>query len=206
MKDLSRRTPAPGAEPRVLCVPLRESPSALDALRAQGRVVYLEHAVLEAEGGPLWWCYLELAALGSPTLASPPPAPPPPAPPPHFSNEAHEARRQEICRDAHERARRRFEAEDPAPTDLALRERLGRLRLWRSDVARLERKSRFIVLTNEQLVQIATLNPSTLAQLRAVRGVGDKRLRLYGEAILGLMVGPYRSPRPPYDPLREEEP
>ncbi len=105
MKDLSRRTPPPGVEPRVLCVPLRESPSALSALRAEGRVVYLEHAVLEgAEGGPLWWCYLELAppASAPPALALSVPAPS--APPPHFSNEAHEARRQEICREAHERA------------------------------------------------------------------------------------------------------
>ena len=73
-------------------------------------------------------------------------------------------------------------------------------------MARLASKSRFVVFTNEQLVQIATLNPTTLTQLRAVRGVGDKRLRLYGEMVLRLMVEPYTPAPPPYYPLSEDDP
>src|SRR5882757_5506975 len=64
---------------------------------------------------------------------------------------------------------------------------LGVLRAWRSEAARQRGVPAYVVLHDATLEGIATLRPQTLSELRAVSGIGDKKLERYGDALLTLV-------------------
>ncbi len=61
------------------------------------------------------------------------------------------------------------------------------LRSWRNDRAKNKNQPAYILLTNHQLADIARQRPATLAALSTVPGVGDKRIKDFGEEILALI-------------------
>jgi ATP-dependent DNA helicase RecQ len=62
------------------------------------------------------------------------------------------------------------------------------LRAWRSDVARKHSVPAYVVLHDTTIDGIATARPTTLGQLRAIPGIGDKKLEHYGEELLALVA------------------
>ncbi|MEP6608890.1 MAG: DNA helicase RecQ [Burkholderiaceae bacterium] len=62
-----------------------------------------------------------------------------------------------------------------------------KLRAWRAAVAKEHGLPAFVVFHDETLRAIARLRPATLDQLRAISGVGEKKLASYGKDLLGLM-------------------
>ncbi len=59
------------------------------------------------------------------------------------------------------------------------------LRQWRRETARLEKVAPFVVFSDAVLMGLIGRRPLTLQALRACPGIGDRRLELYGEALLG---------------------
>ncbi len=66
------------------------------------------------------------------------------------------------------------------------------LRAWRLERARADGVPAYVVAPNETLDAIADARPSGIASLRRVRGMGEKRLALYGDEILAVIA---RAPR-----------
>ena len=58
------------------------------------------------------------------------------------------------------------------------------LRAWRRDVAAEQSVPPYVVFQDATLAEIARLRPGSAAQLSAVSGVGEGRLKRYGEAVL----------------------
>jgi len=82
-----------------------------------------------------------------------------------------------------ERARRSSagsEALAPAAFDL-----FERLRAWRTETAKTHGVPAYVIFHDATLKQIADTRPQTLDQLRAISGVGAKKLEAYGANILG---------------------
>jgi DNA helicase II / ATP-dependent DNA helicase PcrA len=61
------------------------------------------------------------------------------------------------------------------------------LRQWRSVVAKKDAVPAYVVLTDKDLVGIATALPRTLAELAGCRGIGPLRLERWGDEILGVL-------------------
>jgi ATP-dependent DNA helicase RecQ len=70
------------------------------------------------------------------------------------------------------------------------------LRAWRLDQARRRAIAPFIILHDRTLAAIATSLPRSIAQLRAVPGIGPAKLAAYGDAILSV-VGSAMGAAPP---------
>lgn len=78
------------------------------------------------------------------------------------------------------------------------------LRKWRNDRARQEGKPAYILLTNQQLAELARRRPASAAELREVQGVGDAKAQDLGPDILGLVsaaseaapAGSFEAPSP----------
>ncbi|MDA0284684.1 MAG: RecQ family ATP-dependent DNA helicase, partial [Planctomycetota bacterium] len=68
------------------------------------------------------------------------------------------------------------------------RDLFDELRILRHDLAAQAGVPAYIVFTDETLRQFARIRPSTLAGMRAVHGVGDKRLADYGDAFLACIT------------------
>ena len=64
---------------------------------------------------------------------------------------------------------------------------LGALRAWRSEMARKHGVPAYVVFNDATLEGIATSRPRTHAQLRAIAGIGDKKLERYGDALIALV-------------------
>jgi len=64
---------------------------------------------------------------------------------------------------------------------------LDALRAWRSETARKRGVPAYVVLHDATLEGIATSRPQTLSDLRAISGVGDKKLERYGDVLLALV-------------------
>ena len=64
---------------------------------------------------------------------------------------------------------------------------LGALRAWRSQVARSRGVPAYVVLHDSTIDGIAALRPATLAQLRDIPGIGDKKLEHYGDELIALV-------------------
>ena len=64
---------------------------------------------------------------------------------------------------------------------------LGALRAWRSEMARKHGVPAYVVFNDATLEGIATTRPRTHAQLRAIAGIGDKKLERYGDALIALV-------------------
>ena len=67
------------------------------------------------------------------------------------------------------------------------RTRYEALRTWRSDLARRQALPVYILASNAELATIAKLNPTTVEELHRVKGMGEKKIRKYGEEIIGLL-------------------
>ncbi|HVV13611.1 DNA helicase RecQ [Amycolatopsis sp.] len=63
-----------------------------------------------------------------------------------------------------------------------------RLRAWRSETARDQGVPAYVIFHDATLRQIATEQPSTLAQLGGVSGVGENKLAKYGQQILDALA------------------
>ena len=61
------------------------------------------------------------------------------------------------------------------------------LRTWRLGMARKQGVPAYVVLHDATLEGIASSRPQTHDQLRAVTGIGDKKLERYGDALLSLV-------------------
>jgi ATP-dependent DNA helicase RecQ len=64
---------------------------------------------------------------------------------------------------------------------------LGALRTWRTGMARKRGVPAYVIFHDATLEGIASSRPKTHDQLRAVAGIGDKKLERYGDALLLLM-------------------
>jgi ATP-dependent DNA helicase RecQ len=64
---------------------------------------------------------------------------------------------------------------------------LGALRAWRTGMARKRGVPAYVILHDATLEGIASSRPKTHDQLRAVAGIGDKKLERYGDALLLLV-------------------
>jgi DNA helicase-2/ATP-dependent DNA helicase PcrA len=73
----------------------------------------------------------------------------------------------------------------PAAYDEALFERL---REWRSETARAESVPAYVVFTDLTLQAIAETRPASLPDLVRINGIGDSKLKKYGEAVLELVA------------------
>jgi ATP-dependent DNA helicase RecQ len=63
----------------------------------------------------------------------------------------------------------------------------GALRAWRSEVARRRGVPAYVVLHDSTIDGIASLRPTTSAQLRGIPGIGDKKLEHYGDELIALV-------------------
>ena len=70
------------------------------------------------------------------------------------------------------------------PGDASL---IGALRAWRSEVARTRGVPAYVVLHDATIDGIATSRPTSLAQLRGIAGIGDKKLEHYGDELIALV-------------------
>jgi ATP-dependent DNA helicase RecQ len=66
-------------------------------------------------------------------------------------------------------------------------EMLDRLRRWRLETARASGVPAFVIFHDSTLTAIAAARPSSLADLLRVSGVGDSKLRKYGEEVLEVL-------------------
>src|SRR5216684_703889 len=66
---------------------------------------------------------------------------------------------------------------------------LGALRTWRSTMARQRGVPAYVVLHDATIEGIAVARPTTLAQLRGIPGIGNKKLEHYGDELLALVKG-----------------
>jgi ATP-dependent DNA helicase RecQ len=80
------------------------------------------------------------------------------------------------------------EAQRPASGDAPV-ETMDRLRRWRSETARAAGVPAYVVFHDATLAAIAAARPASLADLLRVPGVGDAKLRRYGEEVLELLKG-----------------
>jgi DNA helicase II / ATP-dependent DNA helicase PcrA len=86
---------------------------------------------------------------------------------------------------AAERTLRRCET-CPSTMDEELFERL---RLWRKETAGQQKVPAYVVFTDATLVAIAESRPTCVPELVQISGVGQRKLDLYGEAVLALVRG-----------------
>jgi ATP-dependent DNA helicase RecQ len=68
-------------------------------------------------------------------------------------------------------------------------EMMDRLRRWRSETARASGVPAYVVFHDSTLTAIAAARPSNLADLLRISGVGDSKLRKYGEEVLEVLRG-----------------
>jgi ATP-dependent DNA helicase RecQ len=61
------------------------------------------------------------------------------------------------------------------------------LRSWRSEIARQRGVPAYVVLHDSTIDSIASVRPATLAELRNISGIGDKKLEHYGNELLALV-------------------
>lgn len=67
--------------------------------------------------------------------------------------------------------------------------RFVRLREWRKAAAQAEAVPVYIILTNEQMAEIARADCRSLRQLGAIDGIGPGRLEKYGKGVLEVLNG-----------------
>lgn len=60
------------------------------------------------------------------------------------------------------------------------------IRNWRSEKAREKGLPVYIILTNEQIVQIIRIKPVTKDELRNIKGFSDNKVKDFGDEILSL--------------------
>ncbi|MFN3267160.1 MAG: PLP-dependent transferase [Deinococcales bacterium] len=75
-----------------------------------------------------------------------------------------------------------------AQLETAALERFIRLRNWRDQTALSEGISRFLVMSNAILADIATTKPDSLEQLSDIKGIGKHKIARYGTAVLEILA------------------
>lgn len=70
------------------------------------------------------------------------------------------------------------------PEDFAV---FVQLREWRKEIATKEAVPVYTIFTNEQLAQIVRNRTDTLAALNSLEGVGEARVKKYGQAVIELI-------------------
>ena len=93
------------------------------------------------------------------------------------------ALRKQVFRAKGRRKPRVAAAEEQAGAEPGLFERL---RAWRADTARAHGVPAYVIFHDATLRDIATVRPASLEALRAISGVGARKLEAYGAAILAL--------------------
>jgi ATP-dependent DNA helicase RecQ len=79
----------------------------------------------------------------------------------------------------------------PATTHAAAPvELVDRLRQWRLETARASGVPAYVVFHDSTLNAIAAARPASLAELLRVSGVGESKLRKYGEEVLEVLQAP----------------
>ena len=66
-------------------------------------------------------------------------------------------------------------------------DRFERLRAWRNRRAQALRMPAYIVLPNQVLADIAAVNPHTTEALSAIKGLGPRRIQLYGDELIAAL-------------------
>jgi len=87
------------------------------------------------------------------------------------------------------------ESKGAGPTNVPV-ETLDRLRRWRLETARASGVPAYVVFHDATLAAIASAKPATLAELLRVSGVGESKLRKYGEEILEVLRGSVHTTAP----------
>jgi ATP-dependent DNA helicase RecQ len=67
------------------------------------------------------------------------------------------------------------------------------LRTWRREVSKQHGVPAYTVFHDSTLRELASARPQSLAQLRAISGIGATKLERYGEALLGILGQPASS-------------
>ncbi|WP_416529854.1 DNA helicase RecQ [Streptomyces coelicoflavus] len=81
------------------------------------------------------------------------------------------------------------------------------LRAWRAEQAREQGVPAYVIFHDATLREIATVWPTSVAQLGGISGVGEKKLATYGEGVVGVLAGlegpdsaPASTPAPAHEP------
>ncbi len=77
---------------------------------------------------------------------------------------------------------------EQAPLDDEAAAVFDRLRAWRATTAREQGVPAYVIFHDATLRQIATLRPSNRAELGTVSGVGETKLKRYGDEVLGVLA------------------
>jgi ATP-dependent DNA helicase RecQ len=89
-----------------------------------------------------------------------------------------------------------------------------KLRAWRAATAKEEGKPAYVIFHDATLREIATVRPSSLAELSHVSGVGESKLTKYGDQVLAVLAAetsepasqlPLESPAASRSPLQGPE-
>lgn len=83
------------------------------------------------------------------------------------------------------KAARRTAADELSPAD---RELFEELRAWRSETARDENVPAYVVFNDVTLRELASVRPTSAAELETISGIGQKKLDAYGDAVLELIA------------------
>jgi ATP-dependent DNA helicase RecQ len=67
-------------------------------------------------------------------------------------------------------------------------ETFSKLRLWRAGVAKRKSIPAYMVFSDATLQAISATNPRSFDDLRALSGIGEKKLELYGDALIELLT------------------
>lgn len=94
------------------------------------------------------------------------------------------ALREDIVGRKKRRDRLRAEAAPSAPAAEANAATLAALKALRMDLARRQNVPAYVVFADRTLIDMAARRPKTLAELAAVHGVGEAKLKKYGETFL----------------------
>lgn len=78
-------------------------------------------------------------------------------------------------------------SESLVSSDLDVQVRIDKLRQWRRERAGRDGVPAYRVLTNRELLKVASEIPKTVEELRDLKGFGMKRTDLFGEEIMTLL-------------------
>ena len=87
------------------------------------------------------------------------------------------------------------ESKSTGPANVPV-ETLDRLRRWRTETARAAGVPAYVVFHDATLAAIASANPATHAELLRVSGVGESKLRKYGDEVLEVLRGSVHTTAP----------
>jgi ATP-dependent DNA helicase RecQ len=65
---------------------------------------------------------------------------------------------------------------------------ISALKAWRAEIARKRAVPAYVVLHDTTIDGIAAARPATLAELRGIAGIGDKKLEHYGSELIAVVA------------------